>query len=67
VTPFAINLQENMPEVSKTRDRPLHQGYFHQLPAYYMETRSITSKATDALQQPWSPIFPYAFPPFALI
>ena len=39
----------------------------HQLPAYMSLKADPNCRAVDALQQRWTPFFPYAFPPFNLI
>ena len=40
----------------------------HQVPEYIMAlTPELTRKAIDALQQAWSHLYTYAFPPFSLI
>ena len=39
----------------------------YQVPAYMAWRPDPGSKATDAFQQKWEHLFPYAFPPFALI
>ena len=40
---------------------------FHQIPAYMAWKPDPGSQATDALQQKWSHLYPYAFPPFSLV
>ena len=40
---------------------------FHQVPAYMAWRPDPYSQATDALQQKWSHLSPYAFPPFSLV
>ena len=39
----------------------------HQLPVYMAWKRDPGSQASNAIYQPWTKMFPYAFPPFSLI
>ena len=39
----------------------------HQLPVYMAWKPDPGSQATNAMYQPWTKMFPYAFPPFSLI
>ena len=39
----------------------------HQLPVYMARKPDPGSQATNAMYQPWTKMFSYAFPPFSLI